>query len=118
MFHINSETRLNIIDATKQAALKALGFSILLAALFGIESIPGFMALAEPGSAPAVKQSHDSDRPERKRPSIVNNTDDGPTIHFSKCRENDKGHVSCQFTDAAGAEHWVYLAGYKLPPLK
>ncbi len=87
-------------------------------ALVSIESTPGFMAVAEDQPAIQQQQHRDADKPERKRPSIVNNSSDGPTIHFTACRENDKGHVSCSFDDADGKQHWVYLAGYKLPTAK
>ncbi len=90
----------------------------LIVALFAIESLPGFMALAEQPAAPAVKQSHDSDKPARTRSKVINNSDQGITITFSSCRENEKHHVSCQFTDPSGEQHWVYLAGVSLPASK
>ena len=90
----------------------------LLLALASIESLPGFMAYAEQPVNDVAHPAQTHDTGERKRPSIVNNSSDGPTIHFTSCRENDKQHVSCSFVDAAGEQHWVYLAGYKLPAAK
>ena len=97
---------------------KVYGFVLLLAALAAIESLPGFMAFAEQPAAPAVNQSHDSDKPARTRSKVINNSDQGVTITFSSCRENEKHHVSCQFTDPSGEQHWVYLAGVSLPASK
>lgn len=54
----------------------------------------------------------------RTRSKIINNREGGFTVTFSKCRENDKHHVSCQFTDPDGDQHWVYLPGVPLPAMK
>ena len=36
-------------------------------------------------------------------------------IVFTACRENEKHHVSCQYTDPSGSAHWVYLPGITWP---
>jgi len=110
--------RQSVQRVVRSIPFKAYAYVAGFGLLFAVESLPGFMALAEQEPAAKPVQHSDSDKPERKRPSIVNNSDDGPTIHFSRCRENDKGHVSCSFEDADGNQHWVYLAGYKLPASK
>ena len=98
--------------------IKVRALAFLFALLCGIESLPGFMAFAESPVADVAHPAAPRDPGERKRPSIVNSSSDGPTIHFTSCRENDKQHVSCSFVDADGKQHWVYLAGYKLPAAK
>jgi hypothetical protein len=100
------------------APLQLAVYFVLMPLCFAIESLPGFIALAEPAPTANVHQTVDANKPARTRSKIVGNSSDGPTIHFSQCRENDKQHVSCQMTDADGKQHWVYLAGYKLPAAK
>ena len=43
--------------------------------------------------------------------SIVQRSDKPYTLAFDGCRENEKHHVSCSYTDASGNTHWVYLPG-------
>lgn len=93
---------------------KASALACTLALMAAVESLPGFMAFAEPAKTPQPKQAHDDAKPARTRSKIINNSEDGPTIHFTQCRENEKHHVSCQFDGPDGEQHWVYLAGYTL----
>jgi hypothetical protein len=50
----------------------------------------------------------------KRKPAIIAKSDAEFSLTFSNCRENEKQHVSCQFTDPAGVEHWVYLPGITL----
>jgi hypothetical protein len=50
----------------------------------------------------------------KRKPAIIAKSDAEFSLTFSNCRENEKQHVSCQFTDPAGVEHWVYLPGIAL----
>jgi len=43
--------------------------------------------------------------------SVLNRSDKPFNLSFTGCRENEKHHVSCSYTDASGNTHWVYLAG-------
>jgi hypothetical protein len=118
MLHINQVT----IQELAVEALAKLGkltiAGVIFALLYAIESLPCFWALVEPASAAESAPQPQPAKHPREKPSYVNNSADGPTIHFTNCRENEKGHTSCRFIDADGNQHWVYLAGYKLPPLK
>jgi len=57
------------------------------------------------------KQYGDSDRPERQKTQPIMTWDKKLTITFTNCRENAKHHISCQFRDATGDQHWVCLMG-------
>jgi hypothetical protein len=50
--------------------------------------------------------------------SIVARSDTPFKLTFDACRENEKHHVSCQYTDSEGSAHWVYLPGVKIPTPK
>jgi hypothetical protein len=43
--------------------------------------------------------------------SVINRSASPFNVSFNSCRLNEKQHVSCQFTDATGNDHWVYLPG-------
>jgi hypothetical protein len=105
-------------DCLKRQARAAVPWLAYLAFIFCTESLVTALAAGQQVQPTGVPVRQSSDKPEHRKPSIVNNSSDGPTIHFERCRENDKGHVSCAFVDPDGKEHWVYLAGYQLPPLK
>jgi hypothetical protein len=66
----------------------------------------------------APKQVADTDHHKRSPHTIINKSNGDITITFTDCRENDKHHVSCKFTDPTGEEHWTYLAGLTLPSSK
>ena len=51
------------------------------------------------------------DKPAREKPVIIREWDNGPKISFSNCRENEKHHISCQWTDSEGTEHWICING-------
>jgi len=57
----------------------------------------------------------DTSRIKKPKSKIIGTSENGYTITFSDCRENEKEHVSCQFTDPDGDSHWVYLPGMPLP---
>ena len=57
------------------------------------------------------KQYEDSDRPEQRKSQPIKTWDKKLTITFTNCRENAKHHISCQFRDATGDQHWVCLMG-------
>lgn len=77
----------------------------------------GTVAYTAPPAAPAP-QAATAKPAKHARPArnIINNSTGSFSITFTGCRENDKQHVSCQFSDPSGAKHWVYLAGVPLPP--
>lgn len=95
----------------KSATLTSLRLCLLPVALLLTTAMSAQQATPPPVQSPEPARAH-------HKAKIVNNADAGPTIHFSACRENDKQHVSCQFTDPDGATHWVYLAGYKFSDIK
>jgi len=43
--------------------------------------------------------------------AVINHSDKPFSLTFTACRENEKQHISCQFTDDSGNAHWVYLPG-------
>lgn len=53
--------------------------------------------------------------PGTKKRHIVAQSNGTINITFDDCRENDLGHVSCQFEAPDGSTHWVYLPGVSLP---
>jgi hypothetical protein len=87
-----------------------------------------FLALAtgplwSPAQAPslnALDQPHKacktySDKDPRVKRTMIAKSDKPLILKLSNCRENDLHHVSCQFTDADGNDHWLYIPGLKLP---
>lgn len=51
-------------------------------------------------------------------PTVKHKPSGAFTITFDNCRSNDKGHVTCQWTDAHGVQHWTYLAGLTADDIK
>lgn len=93
------------INWWKLAAAGA-AFGILAA----IESLPQAQALVQLPKAMPVIQVHDTDRGRSaKQPAAF--SDDTITVTFHNCRENDKGHWSCQRIDGPDTTHYVYIPG-------
>lgn len=79
--------------------------------LWSAAQAPSLETLDHPHKA--CKTSEDK---ETKRKHTMIATSDKPLIlKLSMCRENELKHVSCQFTDAAGNDHWLYIPGLVLP---
>jgi hypothetical protein len=76
-------------------------------------TVPDVVVLDRP-----VPKAPEASRVKKPKSKIVATSDTGYTITFTDCRENDKQHVSCQFTDPDGDSHWVYLPGMSMPPEK
>ena len=73
---------------------------------------------AKAASTPTKKSapwSYSDREPRQGRPMIIDTTNTKLVITFDACRQNEKGHVSCQMTDPEGISHWVYLPGFKFP---
>ncbi len=51
----------------------------------------------------------DTDEHHKSKP--INTWDKPITITFHNCRENEKHHISCQFRDSTGDQHWICLMG-------
>lgn len=100
----------------EHAPKKTIAALAAFALLAGLESLPGVMPFVHAEVARQPHQFHDSEHGSKPRTKIINNSNGSITITFTGCRENEKHHVSCQFTDSEGNAHWVYLAGTPLPP--
>lgn len=84
---------------------------------------PFVPAASQPSRPAQLASASTPSRPKRPAPeetdrwyaqaghSIVNRTDKPLLLTFDSCRENEKQHISCQFTDDSGNAHWVYLPG-------
>jgi hypothetical protein len=99
-----------------------LGWLVVLA-LAGFAGAPFVPAASQPSRPAQLASASTTTRSKRPAPvetdrwytqaghSIVNRTDKPLVPNFDSCRENEKQHVSCQYTDADGKAHWVYLPG-------
>jgi hypothetical protein len=76
----------------------------------GIGSTPRAQQLAQTPHPAPVKQVSDRDSGRaQKLPTAY--SDDVITISFHNCRENAKGHWSCQRVDGPDTDHYVYIPG-------
>lgn len=99
-----------------------LGWLVVLA-LAGFAYAPFVPAAPQPGQVAAATTPAPAAKLKRAAPeetdrwftqaghSIMDRSDKPFSLTFTACRENEKHHVSCSYTDASGNAHWVYLAG-------
>lgn len=99
-----------------------LGWLVVLM-LAAFACAPFVPAASQPSRPAQLASASTPSRPKRPAPeetdrwyaqaghSIVNRTDKPLLLTFDSCRENEKQHISCQFTDDSGNAHWVYLPG-------
>ena len=97
---------------------KAIAVCACIAAATGIEDLAGAGKAQEADVKQATRQFTDTDHAKRQPAHIINNKHGELTITFTDCRENEKHHVSCKFTDNNGEDHWTYLAGVTLDDVK
>lgn len=123
----NSNIATSCSSRTRLAASLHIGsplssVSLALAAWL-LACVAGYgQQLLAPAAVPSVithNPAADSIKPiipaEKRRPAIIAKSNGGIEISFHDCRENEKEHVSCHFTDNHGEAHWVYLPGVELP---
>ena len=93
----------------------APGRYYLAAAILGVLVFGSHLAAPAPipvlAATNSPKQYADTDRPTRQKSKPIKTWDKALTITFHNCRENDKHHISCQFRDGTGDQHWVCLMG-------
>jgi hypothetical protein len=99
-----------------------LGWLIVIA-LAGFAYAPFVPAAPQPSRPAQLGSASTTARSKRPAPeeadgwytqaghSVLNRSDKPFSLTFTACRENEKQHVSCQYSDASGNAHWVYLPG-------
>lgn len=99
-----------------------LALVLLASSICGLcqtESPAAVTVIPAGADAPTLKKPIHGDDPDTSRSKEKSVPLAEANVHFSitfdRCRENEKHHVSCAFTDAEGYEHWVYLAGATWP---
>lgn len=103
---------------TRNQSLRIIAAACMFTAVYGAGIVMHAEEAATAATPSPAAAPSDTDKPQRAKSHIVQTSTGELTITFSSCRENDKQHVSCQFKDADGTQHWVYLPGVTLPPSK
>lgn len=90
--------------------LRGIAVLIVATIIFAVEATPRAQELINPPKPAPMKQSKDHEpRSAQKVPTAF--SDDTITITFHNCRENAKGHWSCQRVDGEDTDHYVYIPG-------
>ena len=99
-----------------------LGWLIVIA-LAGFAYAPFVPAAPQPSRPAQLASASTTARSKRPAPeetdrwysqaghAVLNRSDKPFSLTFTACRENEKQHVTCQYSDASGNAHWVYLPG-------
>ena len=99
-----------------------LGWVVVLG-LAGFACAPFVPAASQPSQPEQLASASTTTRSKRPAPeetdswytqaghSVLNHSDKPFSLTFTACRENEKHHVSCQYSDASGNAHWIYLPG-------